>query len=79
MTIKLTLPQAYGLKFVEWSRFAAEQMVQYGVTAATNEDSWKAWVGTLFYVPELVANNIPEPGQYDNWQAWADVFVDSVR
>lgn len=73
------IPQTSGLKFTEWGALVAEQFGQYGVSAPFDENSWKTWVCALFYVPELVAMNIPSAEGFDSWSAWADQFIGAVR
>jgi len=73
------LPEPKGLDFVLWGSIVAEQLAQYGVGVPYNEDSWKTWVCALFYVPELVAMNIPSADNFDSWEPWADQFIGSVR
>lgn len=79
MALAIFLPQPYGLKFTDWGALVAEQLATYGVSAPTNEDAWKDWVCTLFYIPELTALGIPSPEQFPNWQSWADRFLECVR
>lgn len=73
------IPQTSGLKFSEWGALVAEQFAQYGVSAPYNDESWKTWVCALFYVPELVAMNIPGAEGFESWTDWADQFIGAVR
>lgn len=73
------LPEPSGLTFSQWGAVVAEQLSQYGVSAPYNDDSWKTWVCALFYVPELVAMNIPSAEGFDTWEPWAEQFIGSVR
>lgn len=73
------LPEPSGLTFSQWGTVVAEQLAQYGVAAPYNDDSWKTWACALFYVPELVALNIPTPEGFDNWETWAVQFLGAVR
>lgn len=77
--MNLTIPQSFGLQFVDWGALVAEQMAEYGVAAPLNETDWKVWVCALFYVPEIASLNVPTPEPFATWQEWADMFVDSVR
>lgn len=73
------IPQPDGLKFTEWGAVVAEQFGQYGISAPYNEDSWKTWVCALFYVPDLVAMNIPSAEGFELWSDWANQFIGAVR
>jgi len=73
------LPEPQGSEFVQWGAIVAEQLAQYGVATPYNEDSWKTWVCALFYVPELVAMNIPSAEGFERWQDWAEQFIGAVR
>ena len=77
--MNLYLPEPYGMEFVEWGAIVAEQLASFGVSAPYNNDSWKTWVCALFYVPELVAMNIPTADGFDDWSEWAKQFIGSVR
>lgn len=80
MTVNTSLiPQTEGLTFSEWGGLVSEQFAQYGIGAPYNDESWKTWVCALFYVPELVAMNIPSADGFDNWSDWANQFIGSVR
>ena len=79
MTISTYFPDPIGLQFVEWGAIVAEQLAPFGVAPPINEDSWRTWVCALFYVPELVALNIPQPEGFDDWREWAQQFIGSVR
>ena len=73
------LPEPKGLKFSQWGAVVAEHLAKYGVAAPYNDDSWKTWVCALFYVPELVAMNIPSAEGFDDWERWAEQFIGAVR
>ena len=73
------IPRPDGLKFTEWGALVAEQFANSGVSAPYDEDSWKTWVCALFYVPELVAVNIPTADGFEDWSAWAEQFIGAVR
>lgn len=73
------IPQTSGLKFSEWGALVAEQFAQYGVSAPYNDESWRTWACALFYVPELVAMNIPGAEGFESWTDWADQFIGAVR
>jgi hypothetical protein len=75
----ITLPEPFGLKFTEWGAIVAEQLAQYGISAPSNDDSWKTWVCALFYVPELASMNIPGGDGFDDWSLWAQQFIGAVR
>lgn len=79
MALSFIIPQPEGMKFTQWTALVAEQLAAYGVGAATDDETWKTWVCALFYIPELVAKNVPTPDQYSEWPAWADLFIESVR
>lgn len=73
------LPEPKGLSFVQWGSIVAEQLATYGIAMPYNNESWKTWVCALFYVPELVAMNIPSAESFENWEQWAVQFIGSVR
>lgn len=73
------LPEPAGMHFEQWGAVVAEQLAQYGVSTPYNSDSWKTWVCALFYVPELVAMNIPSAEGFETWESWAEQFIGSVR
>lgn len=73
------LPEPAGMQFEQWGAVVAEQLAAYGVSAPYNSDSWKTWVCALFYVPELVAMNIPSAEGFESWEPWAAQFIGSVR
>ena len=79
MEISTYFPSPEGLAFQQWGAIIAEQLAASGVPAPYNEESWKTWVSALFYVPELVAKNIPSADRFDTWQAWAEQFIGAVR
>lgn len=79
MSISTYIPEPYSLKFEAWGAIVAEQLAAYGIAAPINEDSWKTWVSALFEVPELVSMNIPKADGFDDWSAWANQFIGSVR
>lgn len=79
MTISTVFPEPNGLKFSDWGSIVAEQLAPYGVSAPINDESWKTWVCALFYVPELVAKNIPGADGFESWSDWAEQFIGSVR
>ena len=79
MTISTYFPEPYGLKFEAWGAIVAEQLSSFGIAAPINEDGWKTWVSALFQVPELVSMNIPVADNFDDWSAWAEQFIGSVR
>lgn len=79
MALSFIIPQPEGLEFTQWSALVTEQLAAYGVGAATDNETWKVWVCALFYIPELVAKNIPSPDQYTDWPDWANLFIESVR
>lgn len=79
MSISTYIPEPYGLEFTDWGAIVAEQFAAFGIGAPYNSDSWKTWVSALFEVPELVAMNIPKADGFDDWSAWANQFIGSVR
>jgi hypothetical protein len=72
-------PDPTGMTFTQWGAIVAEQLAEFGVSAPMDEEGWKTWVCALFYVPELVAANMPTPDGLDGWQEWAQRFIGSVR
>lgn len=78
-TPSFTLPEPSGLQFAQWGSVAAEQLAVYGVSPPGAETSWKEWACGLFFIPELVASNIPSPEGFETWDAWACPFIESLR
>lgn len=73
------IPVPYGIKFSDWGAVVAEQLAAYNISPPTDENTWKTWASSLFYVQALTSRGLPHPGDFPDWQAWAERFTEVMR
>jgi hypothetical protein len=54
--------------------YAAQQL-----SIPTDEAQWKDWAAGLRGIDIFVNEGVPSPYEFDNWQDWAVVLVNTVN
>lgn len=77
MSINLTLP--YGLELRDWADQVILDLDSFGSFAKLmNDEEWKDWAVQWVANTGLSTYSPPNPYQFNNWQDWAERFVDTL-
>lgn len=69
------IPDQRPLDFIFWSQLACEELSQYNIGNASNEDEWQEWATSVVHNPELESQGLPDPRLFDSWRDWATQFM----
>ena len=71
------LPTPHGLKFTEWAQIAVEQLAQFGLQVAPEEDDWQTWAAN-FTNGTMPGYPAPSPLGFNSWQDWAFALLGTI-
>lgn len=70
------IPYPKGLTFEEWSAIVVEEFAQQGMPQwVVPEMQWREWGDRIQEVDELT--DLPYQADYENWEDWAERFVEA--
>lgn len=78
----MALPLVYDPRYHTWDSWASLMVEAYAaqqLSIPTDEAQWKDWAAGLRGIDIFVNEAVPSPYQFDNWQDWAVVLVNTVN
>jgi hypothetical protein len=78
----MPLPLVYDPRYHTWDSWASLMVEAYAaqqLSIPTDEAQWKDWAAGLRGIDIFVNEGVPSPYEFDNWQDWAVVLVNTVN
>ena len=78
----MALPLVHDPRYHTWDSWASLMVEAYAaqqLAIPTDEAQWKDWAAGLRGIDIFVNEAVPSPYQFDNWQDWAVVLVNTVN
>jgi len=76
MALNVTLPTGMGAQ--DWAACVITDLDAYGTFSPLDDPAeWKEWAGQFLNVTSLV-EDFPDPFWFDDWQIWAERFVQTT-
>lgn len=74
--IAVTRPQ--GMQLMDWADCVCSDLDTYGPFGKLLvEAEWRPW-GIQFFNSTTLGRNLPDPMSFDDWQLWAERFVQGL-
>ncbi len=71
MSYNVAIPEPRGISFITWANVVTGELSQYNVSIPSADEAWQVWATKLVNIPELSAEGLPNPNEFQEWPQWA--------